>query len=197
MRGRFTTFNQLEYIAKVLAYRDLKVGQVIGSYQVTQVFSLSKNVPAFGLHSHGQNPSILLFRGTDIRWKGRHSIWADFDLKGPGVSLYLKAQPHIREWIEGENVIAMGYSLGSALATYAALFENIPAFAFNGPGLYRSLYKQWEALPQKPDLTQFITEGDPVSKVGHLVGDIKRFAFPEKLKPIEAHTVPYFSIALL
>ena len=176
----------LEFLAKVIAFRFLREGTEIPGYRVDAVFELTRNFPAFGLV--GKNSAILLFRGTDVRWQGRSSIWADFDFKGPGFSLYLKNHPQLSLWLKGKNAVALGHSLGGALATCAALFDHVPAIAFSAPGLYKKTLKEWEVISHKIPVTHYVVPGDPISRVGHLVGSVHQLEPPHKLKPIEAHT---------
>ncbi|MBS0615286.1 MAG: hypothetical protein JSR58_01885 [Verrucomicrobia bacterium] len=182
---------RIEFLAKVIALRSLQKGDHIpleDGFTVDHVFWLAPDFPAFGLQ--GQNTSILLFRGTDFRWKGRASIWADLDLRGPGFGLYQKNRSELRAWLKGRQAWATGFSLGGALAAYAALYEPdlllLPSLAFNAPGVYRASKKKTPAA----QIVHYVNKGDPVSKVGTLIGEVHKIAFPRPLRPIEAHVTP-------
>lgn len=136
-----------EILTKVLAYRDLRIGQninipvvdkhgqyIISTYEVDQVFNLWNGMPAFGLvpKDRGSVAPILLFRGTDLSLSSKRSlssILADLDISGPGHSTYLHARPYIRKWLEdvsryGEKTRVMGFSLGGAFASYTLIYEH-------------------------------------------------------------------------
>lgn len=189
---------QIEFLAKVIAWRSLQVGDFIPfeeGYHVDRIFSLAPHFPAFGLQ--GKNSSILLFRGTDLRWKGRASMLSDLDLRGPGYHLYQKNRAELRAWLQGRQAWATGFSLGGALTTHAALFDHdllspdLPSIAFNSPGLYRGAKKKFTAASR---LVHYINAGDPISKVGTLMGEVRTITFPRKLRPIEAHVTPMFCL---
>jgi len=184
-----------EVLAKILAYRELKTGMKINHYTVDQIFDLWQGMPAFGLISDETAP-LLLFRGTDCNLRNRRawaSIRSDFDLKGPGYSVYQRARPDLRRWLKGKNARAMGCSLGGALTSYTALFDSDllsntePSLSFNPPGVFKKRAKLWHSLNPKPPLITYTTTGDFISKVGHLLGDVRELSSPRKLKPIEAH----------
>ena len=103
---------QIEFLAKVVALRSLQQGDKIPleeGYTVDRIF-FSPHFPAFGLQ--GKNSSILLFRGTDFRWKGWASMLSDLDLRGPGCRLYQKNRGELRAWLQGRQAWATGFSLG-------------------------------------------------------------------------------------
>ncbi len=189
---------QIEFLAKVIALRSLQLGDKIPleeGYIVDRIFFLAPHFPAFGLQ--GKNSSILLFRGTDFRWKGWASIMSDLDLRGPGCRLYQKNRTELRAWLQGRQAWAAGFSLGGALAVQAALFDHdllsadLPSIAFNSPGVYRGVKKKYTAASR---LIHYINEGDPISKVGSLVGEVHKITFSRKLRPIEAHVTPMFCL---
>lgn len=204
-----------EILAKIVAYRQLQVGQKIPIpctsskgkvklviYKVDKIFSLL-GMPAFGLiPSKKKAPSIILFRGTDLSlsMKGTSSILADLDLNGPGVIAYHATQDEIRSWIEEKNkkfgkARAIGYSLGGALVEYCALFdgdllskdERFPSTAFNQPGVSQDYAFKWNSLKSKPLLTGYIVEGDLVSIVGKLIGKVSELTLDRPLEPLDAH----------
>lgn len=136
-----------EILTKVLAYRDLRIGQEIkipavnkdnmfiaAAYEVDQVFNLWNGMPAFGLlpKLRGSLPPILLFRGTELSLTTKRSlasILSDLDISGPGHSTYLHARPYLRKWLEdasrfGEKTRVMGFSLGGAFASYTLIYEH-------------------------------------------------------------------------
>lgn len=183
---------QVEFLSKVIAWRSLQVGDQIPleeGYTVDRIFWLAPGFPAFGLQ--GKGSAILLFRGTDLRWKGRASILSDLDLRGPGYGLYKKNRAELRPWLEHRKAYATGFSLGGALAAYTALFESdlltLPSITFNAPGIYKK-------LPCGAPLTHYINEGDPVSKVGRYIGEVKKISFPRPLRPLESHITPMFCL---
>jgi hypothetical protein len=79
------------------------------------------------------------------------------------------------------------------LVFYAALFDGDllsntePSLAFNPPGVFKARAKLWNSLNPKPPLIAYTTTGDFISKIGHLIGDVRELSSPRKLKPIEAH----------
>jgi len=176
----------LEFLAKVIAYRALKKGMELPHFLVKDVFDLAPGFPTFVLK--GKEGIVVLFRGTDLRWKGKASIWADLDLKGPGLSLYFKRRHQLTPWLKQPQSVAVGYSLGGALATYAALFDHTPAVVFNSPGIYKRTLKEWEVIPHKVRVEHYTTSSDPISKMGQLVGKVHCANLNPKLRPIEAHT---------
>ena len=136
-----------EILTKVLAYRDLRIGQNINvpvidendhfrvaTYEVDQVFNLWNGMPAFGLIpiEKGVVSPLLLFRGTDLSLSSKRSlssVLADLDMSGPGHSTYLHARPYIRKWLEdvsryGKKTRVMGFSLGGAFASYTLIYEH-------------------------------------------------------------------------
>ena len=206
-----------EVLTKVLAYRNLQVGQEVPIavcpkllrptlviYIVTQVFDLG-GMPAFGLLP--KNPEakalpILLFRGTNFSLKGVSSVLADLDLNGPGVSAFYSYRRVIHQWLMEANqshgpVRVMGYSLGGSFAQYTCIYEHallskdkrFPSVIFNQPGVSDDLILQWDRLKkkEKPSLRGYVTEGDIVSTVGKLIGDIKELTLEHPLEPLFAH----------
>ena len=166
-----------EILAKVLAYRDLSIGESIPiptleanekivktSYIVDKIFFLWNKVRAFGLVSlqKGKAP-ILLFRGTDFSLTsegGRASIISDLDPKGPGRTLFESAEKNLYRWLkaislEKGKVRAIGHSLGGVIVSYTLLsiphfLSNKPyecSYAFNSPGVSKDLVKKWQRLP--------------------------------------------------
>ena len=74
-------------------------------YEVDAVFDLWSKIRAFGLVnvSASCGAPILLFRGTDfsvLSEGGRASIISDLDPKGPGRTLFEKAEPELHKWLE-------------------------------------------------------------------------------------------------
>lgn len=207
-----------EILAKVVAYRELQIGQTIPVplitskgksklivYRVDTIFHLL-GMPAFGLVPLiKKGAPILLFRGTDLSnsMKGYSSILADLDLSGPGLMAYYSAQQTIRQWLtkvekNRPRARAIGYSLGGALVQYACILdkdllshsEKYPSVAFNQPGVSEDLAFKWNTFKkkQKPVLKGFITEGDVVSSVGKLIGNVTAMTLDYLLEPLSAHT---------
>ena len=207
-----------EVLTKIIAYRNLKVGQKIPipiatklgkpkivMYHVDTVFDLSAGMPAFGLIPNDiKVPPILLFRGTDLSptLKGYSSVFADLDLNGPGLSVFYSAQEDLHTWLEKVSLShskarVMGYSLGGAFTQYTCIYEyelickdkNFPSIAFNEPGISEDLVLKWRQLKkeQQPPLKGYITEGDLVSTVGKLIGNVKELTLDQLLEPLFAH----------
>lgn len=196
-----------EVIAKVLAYRDLRIGDrlEIGlqEYRVDAVFNLWLGMPAFGLVPEADAEPILLFRGTDFTLhspRGWASLMSDVDMAGPGLHAFQKAQPQIHAWLAQvaethSKARVIGYSLGGALAAYAYIFENElisdESYAFNLPGIADQVIQQWNSLPEekKQGFTSFVNRGDVVSKVGKLFGRVVELSTDTPMKPLTAHTM--------
>jgi hypothetical protein len=203
-----------EVLAKVLAYRNLKIGDQISfpsldgegkmvEYQVDDVLNLWLGMPAFGLIPQGEGEPILLFRGTDFSLYTKRSwasLMSDVDMAGPGFYAFQHAQSEIHHWLEktaqqhGKARI-LGYSLGGVLAAYAYIFENElisdrDSFAFNLPGVSDQVIEKWNELPEerKHSLISFVNQGDPVSKIGKLFGEVYEWSLDAPMKPLTAHT---------
>lgn len=142
-----------EVITKVLAYRDLKKGDIIPlptldvysraeltPYVVDEVLDLWRGMPAFGLlpqkraaegGSQVEHVPILLFRGTDlslITERGWASVISDLEIHDPGLSAFQKGQAKVHAWLEKAEkscckARVMGFSLGGILTTYTLLYE--------------------------------------------------------------------------
>lgn len=205
-----------ELLAKVLAYRDLHMGDlfvfsalsekgeaVLNEYQVDEVFNLWLGMPAFGLIPKGNEQPILLFRGTDFSLdshRGWASLMSDVDLSGPGLYAFQKAQTQIHAWLEKVvkthgKARVLGYSLGGALAAYTYIFENPlmsheGSYAFNAPGLSDPVIQKWEELSEdkRQGFVSFVNRGDVVSKVGKLFGRVYELSGDTPMKPLTAHT---------
>ncbi|HSX03183.1 MAG TPA: hypothetical protein VLG76_00455 [Rhabdochlamydiaceae bacterium] len=199
-------FSLDEVLSKVLAYRALEKGMEVSipePYIVDELIDLWHGMPAYGLipKNNKQIPSILLFRGTDLSFsteRGWASIMSDLDILGPGLSTFMKARPKIHEWLlkvkaNGQSARVVGVSLGGVLASYTFLFEkeqlsSAPSVAFNPPGVSEDIFKMWEKQSETdPSFFVYVTQGDLVSKIGHLIGDVKEMRLPFPLHVIEAH----------
>ncbi len=203
-------FTTAELLSKVVAYRDLKVGEriplpmvtrdlkpVLVSYRVDTVFNLWKGIPAFGLIAEDPDfEPILLFRGTDFfsgTERSFYSILSNLDQRGVAFSLFQKGASAIHAWLKtmsenGVPATVIGYSQGGALAIYTAIFERDyvgEVIAFNPPGVSQEIQTEWRNLSLP--LTLFISQGDFVSKKGSLIGKIY-VLFVEPLRaPIAMH----------
>jgi hypothetical protein len=206
-----------EILAKVVAYRNLEKGRKIpvpfvskkgkiklALYKVDTVFNLM-GMPAFGLLPNKKKaPPIILFRGTDLSlsMQGYSSILADLDLNGPGVLAFYAGQDEMHAWLAKNTkkfvkARALGYSLGGALVQYLAIIEKdylsqdvrFPSVAFNQPGVSADFIEKWNrlSLDQRPHLRGYIVEGDIVSSVGKLIGDVKALTLDQPLEPLKAH----------
>lgn len=209
----FSHFSVGEILAKVLAYRDLKVGQVIRipsgqlameEFVVDRIFDLWRGMPAFGLKSLGEGVhSILLFRGTDLSLdsqRGWASVMSDLDWEGPGLGAFQRSQKELHEWlfemyVENKSARVLGFSLGGALAAYTFIFERewiaeTGSMAFNAPGVSDAVVADWEKLSEeeKKGFQSYVNEGDIVSKVGRLFGEVYQLSVGTPLKPLTAHT---------
>ncbi|MBI2811273.1 MAG: hypothetical protein HYX67_10655 [Candidatus Melainabacteria bacterium] len=163
---KYLQFATAEILAKVMAYRELKIGQVIEipfkqnkleRFEVQRVFNLWKGMPAFGLIPLGKNAQpILLFRGTDFSLdskRGWASLMSDIDLAGPGLTAFQNAQ-------------------------------------FCPPGVSDSVIAAWEQLPtqRQKGFTTYVNQGDIISKVGKLFGTVYAIETDKHLRPLTAHT---------
>jgi hypothetical protein len=206
-----------ELLSKVIAYRNLEVGQKIpvpyiskkgkiklAMYKVDRVFNLL-GVPAFGLlPSKKKVAPIILFRGTDLSlsMKGYSSILADLDLNGPGVLAFYAGHDELHYWLKEANkkyakARALGYSLGGAMTQYLCVLEKdllsqdprFPSLAFNQPGVSLDFVEKWNklSLSERPLLQGYIVEGDIVSSVGKLIGNVKALTLDHPLEPLKAH----------
>ncbi|NDD57843.1 MAG: hypothetical protein EBZ47_01125 [Chlamydiae bacterium] len=206
-----------EILCKVLAYRDLKKGDIISipavlspgnramvAYEVDEIFFLGAGMPAFGLASKdARASSILLFRGTDLSLESKQSwasVLSDLDIQGPGLSAFLKSRDHIRSWLSsqekdhGIKPRVMGFSLGGVLSCYTMIHESDLIsdhgnFAFNPPGVSAAMYKLWENLQEnkKQAFKVFATHGDLVPKIGRMIGEAYELSLDFSLRPIDAH----------
>ena len=209
-----------EVLAKVIAYRNLKRGDIIPlsimkddrslvltTYFVDHVFNLWNNIAAFGLISLDQiGAPILLFRGTDFSFmkeEARASIISDLDPQGPGWSLFQNGHRSIHNWLQQKNQLArtVGHSLGGIIATYVLIHESQAmslaphesSYAFNFPGIAPHLIDKWNRLAKKPRFTGFVCRGDLISKLGKLFGDVYEISFTNPLSPIRAHEILLFA----
>lgn len=204
-----------EILTKIVAYRNLKVGQSIPiplmedghpflkMYKVDHIFELDSGMPAFALVASKPCktcPPILLFRGTNIN--NSSSVLADLDLRGPGLTIFYRNQESLRNWalnvakIHGKPRV-MGYSLGGSFTQYMCIYErdvisSDPKYyhvMFNQPGVSKELVDKWYSIPknQRPVLLGYINEGDLVSSVGHLIGTVNELSLDTLLDPIAAH----------
>lgn len=206
-----------ELLTKVLAYRELKKGQVLlipfvragkssmQRFVVDRVFNLWNGMPAYGLKSEKEGvSSLLLFRGTDLSLdsqRGWASVMSDLDIKGPGLSAFRKSQTKLHDWLvsmqrEKRSAKVMGFSLGGALSTYTFIYENEylsldPSYSFHPPGVSEDVLKDFEilSLREQSRLLTYVAEGDLVSKVGKLAGNVFALGLFKEMKPLTAHTI--------
>lgn len=203
-----------EVMAKVVAYRNLKMGHTLPfpilsadgtiqmrTYVVDQVFDLWNKIRAFGLScSEDKGAPLLLFRGTDFSFMtegGRASIISDLDPKGPGRTLFEKAEKPLHEWLKKQTrkTRIIGHSLGGIILAYTLLYEaeyisqepHETSYAFNFPGVGGDLVKKWEKLEETPQFKGFVCRGDVISKLGMLFGEVFEVSFNQPLSPIRAH----------
>jgi hypothetical protein len=200
----------MEVLAKVVAYRDLHLGDDLLiplrsgaiSYRVDKIFNLWLGMPAFGLlpQVSGSAAPILLFRGTDLSLdsqRGWASVMSDLDIAGIGLNAFQHAQGMLHAWLEKVSSLAkarvVGFSLGGALAAYTFLYENALiskeiSYAFNMPGISEAILTKWEHVP-KASFTSYVTKGDPISKMGQLLGTVYQLSTTRSLQPLDAHTL--------
>ncbi len=205
-----------EVLTKVLAYRDLKVGQrfeipvvkegraSVESFVVDQVFDLWHGMPAFGLKPSQKGvPALLVFRGTDLSLdsqRGWASVMSDLDIAGPGLSAFEKSRKKLRIWLQkmqaqNHKARVFGFSLGGALAAYTFIYENdwidsVGSFCFNAPGVSSQVIDDWQILPEnrQKGFISYVTKGDLVSKVGNLFGTVYELSLETPMQPLTAHT---------
>lgn len=211
------TFSTDEILAKIVSYRNLRQGAKVfvpslakdgvkrlKVYIVDKVFDLGGNMPAFGLipkegkHFH----PLLIFRGTDLG--NSASVKADLDFESPGYSVYQSNRKNLRAWCEKVSKRfpkprILGYSLGGAFTQYMAIFDKDlismntkqPNIMFNQPGVSKELQTMWYQIAKsdRPPLVGYINEGDLVSTVNYLIGDVYELSLDTLLDPIEAHVV--------
>lgn len=203
-----------EILAKVLAYRQLEVGDELKIpdfdipnsftlYKLEVLFDLGLSMPAYGFVSKdGTKPSILIYRGThfDLTHKsGVASIIADLDLYGPGYTAFFKIENQLKSFLLKQQLnqrktVVLGYSLGGALALYTGIFFNEfidvkHSCAFNPPGVQKKLLKLTEKKNLLLDFQVYINSGDPVSKWGFLVGNVNILTIDHRMGPLMAHTM--------
>ena len=190
-----------EAVAKILAYRQLKVGEEIAlgheRYVVDTVFDLNGGMPAFGFVSKEEKGTpLLLFRGTELTLfsdPGRTSILSDLDRQGVGYQTFLKAQPMLHKWLEQHpDAKVIGFSLGGTLAIYTFLYEKDlvkEAVSFCPAGVSNKVWLDWLQLSpgRKGQLTSYVSKGDWVSKKGKLAGQVYQLSTDDSLRPIAAH----------
>jgi Lipase (class 3) len=204
-----------EILAKILAYRNLTENLSIeiptdastSPFVIDSYFDLWRGMPAFGLlpKKPGVAP-ILLFRGTVFSFStksGLASLLSDLDPRGPGHTVFLKAREEIRSWLSkvGKETKprVIGHSLGGSLASYVAIYDHellnttSPSVIFNSPGVHKDLAQQWKNLSNPPALYSFVSRGDPISKLGHLFGDVDELSLSSPIPPFAAHTNLYFA----
>lgn len=199
-----------EVLAKILAYRKCRRGQefVITSpqgpirYKVDAIFNMGGGVPAYGCIPVGEIGSpIIIFRGSEfsLNRRGRATLAANIDRKGPGYFMYKRVQPRLRYWLDKQTRVygkakVLGFSLGGALAAYAVtldydLFEK--GTSFNMPGLRKKIAHRFSLIKEedRPLFISYVNRGDAVSKIGKLLGKVQEFSFPETLKLVRAHNL--------
>lgn len=128
--------------------------------------------------------SILLFSGTNPR--DIRSAVANLDPSGPARDLFERSKGEIENFLKGGNVQVMGYSQGGAMAMRTAVLfsdlcskdPNKPNFTFNAPGTEQDIRDAYQGTAT--NISQYVYEGDPVSKVCGLVGDIQMIELPGK-----------------
>jgi hypothetical protein len=210
-KGEYLEIATAEVLSKVVAYRDLKKGDLItipveqsGAltlelFRVDYLFDIWKGMPAFGLVPENEGlASILLFRGTDfslLSQRGWASIMSDLDMAGPGLSSFRKAQGEIHSWLtsvkaQGKTAKVMGFSLGGALAAYTFIYENQEiaesgSITLCAPGVNDQVIEDWLLLSEKrrQGLVSYVNAGDIVSKVGKLFGTVYCLSLPQPLNP--------------
>lgn len=212
-----------ELMTKVLAYRDLKVGQrltipiiiddqiFLEDFIVDRIFNLWRGMPAFGLTPERNDiASILLFRGTDFSLdsqRGWASLMSDLDIAGPGLTAFQHSKKEISKWLKtahsnGKAAQVMGFSLGGVLAGYAFIYENQwlaeqGSISFCAPGVRQKVIDEWSLLPEerKRGFISYVNEGDIVSKVGRLFGSVYVLLAAKDFKPLTAHTMLMTSLS--
>jgi hypothetical protein len=216
-QGEYLKIATAEILTKIIAYRELKVGQAIPIplekkgkvflelFTVDKVFDIGHGMPAFGLVPLSSGvASILLFRGTDFSFgteRGWASILSDLDMAGPGLSTFRKSQGQLSDWLKKvkeaeKSARVMGFSLGGALAAYTFIYENAllaegGSLAVCAPGVADNVVENFKALAaeKRAGFTSYVNAGDLVSKVGRLFGTVYCLSLERSLKPLTAHTL--------
>lgn len=177
----------------------------MAEYTLDLILDLWHAMPAFGFISKEGKSPFLLFRGTDLTFtseKGWASFLSDLDPKGAGLTTFLRGHTLVRKWLEErfkeENPArVVGYSLGGAFALYTLAYDydlllndpKHPSLIFNAPGVPESILTRWNRIPsaRRPHHTTFINEGDVVSQVGYLIGNVWAVSLGEEMGVLEAH----------
>jgi hypothetical protein len=224
-KGEYLEIAVAEVLSKVLAYRDLKVGQKIHIpmetegvvsfelFAVDRIFNIWHGMPAFGLLPAKRGlSSLLLFRGTEFSItteRGWASIMSDLDMAGPGFSAFKKAQDQLSDWLQkvksvGKSARTMGFSLGGALAAYTFIYENAAlslhgSIAICAPGVADKVIDSFNQLAaeRRSGFTSYVNRGDIVSKVGQLFGNVYCLWSSTYFKPLSAHTMLMCSLPVL
>lgn len=203
-----------EILSKVLAYRELNVGDVIkipdfetpqsiSSYTLDVIFDLGLSMPAYAFTSQDKDkPTILIYRGThfDLTHKsGVASIIADMDLYGPGYTAFFKIEPQLRSFLVKQKLnqkqtVTLGYSLGGVLSLYTGIFfkefiDVTHSCAFNPPGVQKKLFKLCEKEKILEQFQVYVNNSDPVSKWGFLIGNVDILSIDKRMGPLMAHTM--------
>lgn len=199
-----------EALAKILAYRTCNLGDefAISSngpllhYEINAIFPMGGGIPAYGCIPIGEEgPPLLLFRGSEFSFnqRGRVTFKANVDFQGPGYSMYLSARPLLRSWLEKQTNVfgkakVLGFSLGGTLAAYAVVLDSEffhAGVAFNMAGVRKKIANQWQQIndAKRPKFISYVNQGDAVSKIGNLFGDVYQCTFPTPLRLIKAHNL--------
>ena len=158
VKGSTLQLATAEILTKIIAYRDLQLGQTLSipfqtdtqlaleTFTVDHIFDIWNGMPAFGLTS--PHSSLLLFRGTDFSHLNKRaiaSLLSDLDLAGPGLQAFNNARPTLHSWLkqmhsQGKPAQVMGFSLGGALAAYTYIYEHpllssSPSISICAPGV--------------------------------------------------------------
>lgn len=143
----------------------------------------------------GENPPIIAFRGTQPT--DLSDLLADIDLSYIGEPQFTNNKELIGQVLEsaGSPAVALGHSLGGALAQKASMeFSNHirEVVTFQAPGL--GLLEKAEADDREdiPAATHHLAEHDLIDRAGlfHTPGEV--FIHDSTLRPITAHTTPLF-----
>lgn len=180
---------------------DRKGKPAVITYEVVQMLPIGNTqIPSYVFLPYNQVdkehfPSLLIFRGTRLKWKNESDLRAiieNINNVGPAKGIYEQFKPQLikflKHWFRGsENTRPlfrfMGYSQGGVLGQRACVdfytyLEKDPLNAsifFNSPAVEADYFKQWceLAAENKPCVANYLITRDLVSKRGlKFIGDV-------------------------
>jgi hypothetical protein len=166
----------LEVIAKQLIYGNHSVGEKIGQYTVSQIFTNSLGLYAAGLTRtvNGTQRSVLVFRGTSDTF----DVLSDLNPNGVGYNQYynVTTRQQILQWANNAaangTFTVTGHSLGGTLAQwFAADFVSQggtldSVLTYNATGISKEAAGLFNNRAGNCQVVHHITSGDVVSMFG-------------------------------